>query len=112
MQQIFNFLKNLNDKDINLSMLQCILLDNALRKRIAIELGVEEAAINFNQDSQFEDVKLIIQPKYDEYSIRARWLHDFLECSLLISGFYDYHSKEYGFSQKIRHALSIFLYHS
>lgn len=62
-------------------------LQNALRRRIAIELGVEEADINFNQDSQFEDVKLIIQPKYDEYSIRARWLHDFLECSLLISGF-------------------------
>lgn len=62
-------------------------LQNALRRRIVIELGVEEAHINFNQDSQFEDVKLIIKPKFDEYSICARWLHDFLECSLLISGF-------------------------
>lgn len=62
-------------------------LQNSLRHRIAIGLGVAETAIDFNQDHQFEDAKLIIQPMYDEYSIRARWLHDFLECSLLISGF-------------------------
>ncbi len=62
-------------------------MQNSLRNKIANELGIEEMDINLNHDSQIEDAKLIMQPQYDEYSIRSRWLHDFLECSILITGF-------------------------
>lgn len=62
-------------------------LQISLIKLISRELSVELAEIELRHDLQFKDAKLIIQPQFDEHSIRARWLHNFLECSILISGF-------------------------
>jgi hypothetical protein len=62
-------------------------LQVSLINLISYELSIKPTEIDLRHDLQFKDAKLTIQPQFDEYSIRTRWLHDFLECSILISGF-------------------------
>lgn len=58
-----------------------------LKEKIALELNIEEEQVDLKRDSDFENAKLMVRPDFDEYSLPSRWLHDFLDCTFLISLF-------------------------
>jgi hypothetical protein len=54
---------------------------------IAAQLHMREGDVNFSSDREFESTKQLLMPDADEYTIRARWLYDFFENTLLLAVF-------------------------
>ena len=58
-----------------------------LKDVISMQLQIPKNKIDLKYDCQFQQVKSILLPHFDEYSIRARWFHDFLDSVSYISSF-------------------------
>lgn len=56
-----------------------------LRGIIAAQLHVREEEVSFGSDRDFETTRQLLMPEGDEYVIRARWLYDLFENTLLLA---------------------------
>ena len=56
-----------------------------LREVIAAQLHIKEEEVSFSSDRDFEAAKQLLIPDGDEYVIRARWLYDLFENTLLLT---------------------------
>ena len=63
------------------------ILMEALKQAIAMQLSIDEDEVNLHNDRHFETTKQLLLPEMDEYIIRARWLHDFFENTVLVASF-------------------------
>jgi hypothetical protein len=54
---------------------------------IAAQLHIREDDVSFSSDREFETTKQLLIPDGDEYVIRARWLYDLFENTLLLAAF-------------------------
>jgi hypothetical protein len=56
-----------------------------LRGVIAAQLHMREEEVSFGSDRDFEAARQLLMPDGDEYVIRARWLYDLFENTLLLA---------------------------
>lgn len=62
-------------------------LKNELNQAISKTLSLQEEDSNLVTDDYYTEAKLLVMPLFDQYTIVHRWLNDFLENVILISGF-------------------------